>query len=278
VKGSVKWILLIGGIALILAVLPDDLRREDGSIPPVGITATPPTAEGREAVAAPKGVASDQGKMPSSLRGRAFLPPPPRPIPSGNAAEAIDQLKGLASQGDAGARYAIYQVLESCYFQLLRERSSDTLDCKGVGEDDIALRLDHLQAAAEAGDPNAQLQYPVAASAAFLDSTFRPDGERIAANLDEYLRFRERSMAFLHAGASSGNVRAMNAVAEAYSMGLLVGKDPVAAYAYALAAERTGLSPRHTPWVSRLESGLTPQQRARGDQWAREILHSCCGS
>lgn len=179
--------------------------------------------------------------------------------------------------GDAAANFSLYRILARCHFLRLGESTDASLDCSNVSVGDIESRLDYLTAAAAAGDPNAQIEYPVAASSRFVDADFNPDGQKIAENPEAYLEYRRQAIAFLHAGALSGNVRAMNAVAEAYSRGLLVERDPVAAYAYALAAERTGLSPGHAPWVRRLESRLTPEQRARGDQWARQILHACCG-
>jgi TPR repeat protein len=191
--------------------------------------------------------------------------------PEGSAASALEGLWDSAEQGDAAANYSIFRILQECFAKLAWGFSSSSLDCAGVSEDNLARRIEFLERAAALGEPNAQVEYVAAAGSSFEQAL------DIAQNLPEFQDFRQKSMRFLQAAASSGNVRAMSALAEAYERGALTTRDPVAAYAYAYAAQRSGVGADQAAWVGVLRRSLTPEQRQLGDNQASSILRTCCG-
>lgn len=198
------------------------------------------------------------------------------PKPEGNASIVVPGLKSRAIAGDAAASFALWQWLEACHRQATRTNPDPSLDCTGGGATDFAERLPFLEFAAAHGEPNAVLQFPITAGMRFLGPDGQPDGTVIARDPEGYVQFRRNAMAYLEASALSGNVRALNALADAYSQGLLIQQDRVAALAYALAADRTGLSRGGGPWIERLTAPLSPTERQRADAQAREIFRRCC--
>lgn len=196
--------------------------------------------------------------------------------PEGNASIVVPGLKSRAIAGDVAASFALWQWLETCHREATRTNPDPSLDCTGVGATDFAERLAFLEFAAAHGEPNAVLQFPITAGMRFLGPDGHPDGTAIARDPEGYVQFRRNAMAYLEASALSGNVRALNALADAYSQGLLVHQDRVAALAYALAADRTGLSRGGGPWIERLTAPLSPTERQRVDAQAREIFRRCC--
>ncbi len=196
--------------------------------------------------------------------------------PYGEARIVVPGLKARAMAGDAAASFALWQWLDACHRHSVAANPDRSIDCTGIHATDLAERLTLLEFAAAHGEHNAVLQFPITASMGFLGPDGRPDGTALARNPEAYVEFRRNAMAYLEASALAGNVRSLNALADAYSQGLLVQQDRVAALAYALAADRTGLSPDGGPWIERLSSPLSPAERQRADAQAREIFRRCC--
>ena len=236
-------------------------------------TIRPPSAHEKDAEIAAKTVPSVRGE---DITRRPVFVVSNAAKPEGNASIVVPGLESRAIAGDAASSFALWQWLEACHLQATRTNPDPSLDCTGVGATDFAERLTFLEFAAAHGEPNAVLQFPMTAGMRFLGPDGQPDGTVIARDPEGYVQFRRNAMAYLEASALSGNVRALNALADAYSQGWLVQQDRVAALAYALAADRTGLSRGGGPWIERLTAPLTPTERQRANAQAREIFNRCC--
>jgi hypothetical protein len=268
-------------VAIVVAVVL--VLRKPKNSPPAGAptsqgsstepTVKPSTAHDRAMEEMAKTVLSD-GRDVRDQRRVFFVRNAAKP--QGEAGIVLPGLRARAMTGDAAASFALWQWLDACARQASRANPDPSIDCTGVGAADFAERLTFLEFAAAHGEPNAVLQFPITASMRFLGPDGRPDGTVLARDSEAYVEFRRNAMAYLEASALSGNVRALNALADAYSLGLLVQQDRVAALAYALAADRTGLSQGAGPWIERLSSPLSPAERQRAEAQAREIFRRCC--
>ena len=222
------------------------------------------------------------------------------PFPHGNYASELPALKDAANRGDAYTAYTVFQILDLCAkLPMLRASNvpperSDSLtneerraskaqakfvgeietDCKDVPPADIADRLVFLDRAAAGGDESAQTNY-VNSALAVLAFDNRQD---VVRNAEEIVRVKAEGMRYMEQAAAAGNTRALFNLAVAYRDGQVVSADPVMAYAYLEALQRTGLikpallQPRMDEWHASLSTG----DLARAQAAAERIHASCC--
>ena len=204
----------------------------------------------------------------------------PEPQLSGNARKIYDDLIGNAKAGDAAAAYELTRVLSACrtrpQFPATEERAyiepHPGLECGGLGDAEFEGIVELLRLAAHGGVIEAQIDFLPVASVPFEDAQY------LASHIPEFQRYRDDAIGFLNRAAMRGSVDAMVSLSNQYDGGVLVGRDPVYAYAYAWAAQQSGLvGATFHNHVDGLEAQLTPEQRARALQMGNEIRRRCCG-
>ena len=120
--------------------------------------------------------------------------------------------------------------------------------------------------AAENGSVKAQLDYSVYAFRIFED-------EKYALDTDLIREYKENTVRFLEAAASSGHPEAYVQLSDIYQYGAIAPKDPVMSYAYAEAYVRTSSTPRGASYLRAVSSGLDGAQLRRAREIANQILN-----
>jgi TPR repeat protein len=135
-------------------------------------------------------------------------------------------------------------------------RLADLYESRG----DFVISTEWLRRGALLADPTAEREYGWALM----------HGRGAEANAEEALRW-------FHAAARHGEKYALLSVAQLYDRGEVIARDPVEAYAYALAAQRQfswGSPPTPASTLARLEPELSPADRRKAEARAKEIRAS----
>jgi TPR repeat protein len=128
----------------------------------------------------------------------------------------------------------------------------------------------HVNAAADSGLLAAQLAYPGIAGQQYMTA------EAIARDARGFDEYRSTSMRYLREAASSGSVDALITMSSVLSEGLLTDRDPIAAYAYLYAADRTGLIPSTSTSLQLLAEGLSSEDVIRARAAGEQVYAQCC--
>ncbi|HYG05987.1 MAG TPA: hypothetical protein VD865_06195 [Stenotrophomonas sp.] len=174
-----------------------------------------------------------------------------RDMPPAGPAQYVDPVI-LARQQESAA-----QFLARLEWNTLNARAKEMKACGKVPATRIAQAGMWLQRAASAGDPYARLIY-----ADRVEDVVGGPREMLA-NPQKLAQFKSDAMAYLQELSAMGSVEAMSRLGSAYQNGVLVGADPVMAYAYGLAAARTFGTAEPDVTTQRLESQLTPAELGR---------------
>ena len=121
--------------------------------------------------------------------------------------------------------------------------------------------------AAELGNLQAQLDFPVLVEGVFRLQEAKLDTELIA-------KFKRDSMRFLEMARRAGSAEALLRLSENYDAGLLVDKDPLRAYAYCYAWGQRSPSPIAAQRLATLGRSLSPSQILQAQQAAQALLES----
>ena len=226
------------------------------------------------------------------VRKKAFIQRETPALPPSDAplANRLDSLETDAKTGDPDTGYALAIELREClsldnrYEELqadvkAKRKSAeiladiaDVLDkqsehCKGLSPDDLKNYGQWIELAAHRGSIAAQLGYP-----AYFGELL----PQHALDTEWVENYKKNSLQFLSAAASEGSIDALGQLANTYQDGLLVPKDPIAAYAYEYAMSRTGQAPSATKVLDMWGQELTPQQIEAAKQRGDQIYKSCC--
>lgn len=222
------------------------------------VLSVPGTESSRAAGAAPAQVAdaSPQAALSRQARAIAHLPP--------EVALAEAKIIGQCMRTAGGTRLTMPEGLtEEQQRQLLESSGVLTLECPPAPDPYRAYAL--AEHAAEAGNLQAQLDFPVLVSGVFERDEAKLNPELIA-------KYKRDAMRFLDSAMQAGSVEALSRLSENYDAGLLVTKDPLKAYAYSYARDQRVRSPISAQRVQTLGSALTPSQIAQGQQLAQSLL------
>ncbi|HEY9254147.1 MAG TPA: hypothetical protein VIP30_06390 [Stenotrophomonas sp.] len=212
-------------------------------------------------------------------------------IPEGQAKAVIDQLDDRARQGDSHAALLIYLKIDQCLRAFRDQNDPDTLvvaaealgsveaaleeqgkrrsQCEGLSEQDYSRRGEWLSLAADLGNPFAQLTYSM------LPANVLGSLAEVVRQPERLFDYKRRAVTYLHRAAASGNVNALDRLAQVYSDGYLAPVDPVLARSYQLAARRANPGTER-PDAEEAENKLDSKQRAEAARMAKEIYHECC--
>jgi len=202
---------------------------------------------------------------PSSNEATRFQSPPTASLPQKHLAPA-------AAQADAESAYELVAINMRC--QIDREAGSGHIPLASEGLcKDLALKplsreeiFKAITYAAENGSVKAQLDYSVYAARIFED-------EKYAFDTDLIREYKENTVRFLEAAASSGHTEAYVQLSDVYKYGSIAPKDPAMSYAYAEAYVRTNSSPRAASYLRAVSSGLDGAQLRRGKVITSQILN-----
>jgi hypothetical protein len=214
-----------------------------------------------------------------------------KPLPPGAVRDYLPGLLAAANApgATAEANWRAFEVLNACRFlaelraelQDMQEGSdalnarigSNAPDCVGVPEQEMAGSMRYLKRAAELGDDRAIFQYASGVPLNYMDR------QELIAHPEVILQWREDSRRMLLTASESGSTDAMLALSNAYEYGRLGVKDPVLAYQYMLAWRQLAMrseSAEADAMPNRLGAHLAPQEVARGQQGAAELIARCC--
>lgn len=202
-----------------------------------------------------------------------------------SAVEFIAQWSSRARTGDAEAAYKVFQAADLCAEAgeplpdtqsntdrqaLLHERDELEHVCANVTPAQIAERMNFLDAAARAGQRDAQVDY-------YMEG---PDGNAVPGSADDdaaIAQWKIQSLSYLKSAASSGDTFSLGLLANAYDAGLITPPDPKLALAYSVAdmlARNVSVTP--TALRNRYGSQLPDAEFAAGMQLGQQIAAGCC--
>jgi len=210
----------------------------------------------------------------------------------GDAKAQILALKPRSDAGDALASYEIHLAVLDCR-QLLGgnpeedwQRLKDAGmhpdpafmagierrlgECGALSQDLALFDAPWLARAAEQGSVEAGMLYYISPESVLGEySEWLAHPERVQ-------EWRENALRYLQAGASDGYLDALAALGRAYERGIVVDPDPVAAYAYTLAAGQSEPTYLSEVMIGDMRDALSPQQQAQAKARAKVIHRDCC--
>jgi hypothetical protein len=167
--------------------------------------------------------------------------------------------------------YVAFSTLYECYLREVGGGGVDqTADCTEFGAHHHELMDELLSRAAAGGNLRAQLSYFAVVGRKYESAA------DVASNLHEFSEFRTRAAGYLVQAANSGSVDAMVTLAAAYEDGIIVDRNPVAAYTYWLAAQQSGLRQSVEPALARLRQSISQSEASSAEATARRISSACC--
>jgi len=210
--------------------------------------------------------------------------------PVGDALAHVEALLSRSRSGDASATHEIYLTVLQCKTFMSDEaddlaasataigagaaflNKSERLlnECASLAATPSLYGTDWLATAAEQGSAEAMLiysSYPNEAVGTYDDLIAHPE------KADAW---KGRAVSYLDALVRDGNIDAVAELARAYGNGGAVERDPVAAYAYNLAAQRVDPAFVAAPVMRSLEGELSAAQRTTAARMAGRIYGSCC--
>lgn len=211
-------------------------------------------------------------------------------VPQGNAVAAFNRLRPHAEAGDAEAALAIYLKLLECKKALEEDLSEETIemyeqmgaassllatsmakleDCEGVEK--LSIDADQwLVQAAEAGVEEAQLLY------AADPTPILGDAKDMLRDPVAVQRYRSKSMDYLTALATRGNVEGMLALARSFDSGVLTDRDISKSYAYYKAASLAFPGILSPDFIYSMSQKISPEDRAEAERMASAVHRQCC--
>ncbi|MBU8976096.1 hypothetical protein JI752_008045 [Lysobacter sp. MMG2] len=197
----------------------------------------------------------------------------------GDAAQVIDALTPAAKSGDTSAALAIFVKANDCRLRTeaaKRNAPSSTPtalippDCQSLAPEDYTAAGQWLEAAADAGNVDAQFLYPASAEGVLgppVDWLRHPEA---VAN------FKRKAMAYMNANAAKGSIDALLDLSNAYEYGVLTERDPVKALAYYRAVELSDGNAISQRSLAYLKQNLSPTDVTNAENLARSIHANCC--
>ena len=207
--------------------------------------------------------------------------------------EQLAELEVQARTGNPDIGYALAMKLRECkqldsqYSDLQNSldrkldgnsdvltRHADALDkqyeqCKGLSAMTLQEYGQWVELAARRGSIAAQVSYPTINWEALEDSGRSLDTEAIEA-------YKSNTLSFLTSAADQGSVDALSQLAMTYQDGIVVPRDPIAAYAYEWAINQTGLVLATPKLLEQWEAQMTPEQILVGRKQGEQIHQRCC--
>ncbi len=192
--------------------------------------------------------------------------------PASTASLSQKDITAVAAQTDAESAYELVSTNSRCqidreagsgHIRLVPEGLCKDLSIEPLSREEIFKAITY---AAENGSVKAQLDYSVYAARIFED-------EKYAFDTDLIREYKENTVRFLEAAASSGHTEAYVQLSDVYKYGSIAPKDPAMSYAYAEAYVRTNSSPRAASYLRAVSSGLDGAQLRRGKEIANQILN-----
>lgn len=217
----------------------------------------------------------------TELGGRAFRVNRTSPLrPAGDALEFVQSLLPASDAGDAVATFSIFLAVLDCRRALggPPRASSDNGDvlrrmteCTALFETPSWMTRDWLTLAADQGSIEAMLNYP-------NDPAYvLGDNDAVAYQAPERVaEWRQRARGYLETASRAGSQDAMLELSSAYGAGVYVDKDACLQHAYALVAQRMYPIPGLDHLIGSYERELTPAQKVRSREIARDLYRTCC--
>lgn len=286
---SSTWILIGTGVVLttIAAVRwwPEDA--------PDVVATTQATSQTKANAWGPTPFATMDGNAQSSHHTMFDIPPPAIFARNGrivdlqglSAADYIAQWSTRARTGDAQAAYNVFQAADICASAsepmppmqsgddqqaMLKEHAELQRICKNVTPAQIAERMNFLSAAARAGNHDAQVDF-------YMEG---PNGRQTQAGEtdDATTQWKQQSLAYLQAAATSGDTFSLGLLANAYDAGLLSAPDAKLSLAYTV-ADMMARNVTATPSIlhNRFGGQLSDADFNAGMQLGAQIAAQCCG-
>lgn len=147
------------------------------------------------------------------------------------------------------------------------EKSFDR--CKGLSTDQMASYADLLDFAAKSGVVEAQLNYSTILAGTINTQNAISDPEKI-------IEYKRKSIEYLNRAAATGDSRALLNLGLAYGDGILLDKNPKAAYSYLYAYGRSNPGKNVSGLLAQVESQLTAGQIASAQQEGEALYSRCC--
>lgn len=264
--------VFLGVAALFLADGRESAMPRDNL--PSGVEPMPPVAGNSTHIR------SGERSSAGAPRKRAYYTPLSSlsPMP-GDATQVVDMLEPRARMGEAAAALGIYMKVNDCRLRLLAaaqgasDASLTTIiprDCQGLTPEDYQAAGKWLEAAADAGNIDAQFIY-----SAFPEGVLGPPAEWLR-HPEALVRYKRKAMAFMEAHAASGSIDALLDLSTAYDYGVLARRDPISALAYYRAAQMADASAISVRLMDRLQRDLSPSDVSEAEKKARSIYVNCC--
>lgn len=212
--------------------------------------------------------------------------------PPGDAKAQVLALKQRSDAGDAMASYQIHLSVLDCKqlmtgspeesWQRLKDAGMNPDpaflagietrlgECAALSQDAALVNAPWLALAAEQGSAEAGLLYYISP-----ESVLGEPREWLS-HPERVQEWRDNALRYLQAGANDGFVDAVAALGRAYQTGIVVDQDPLAAYAYTLAAGRSEPVYVSETMIAGFRDALSPAQQAEAQVRARKIYAACC--
>ena len=201
------------------------------------------------------------------------------------AVQYIALYSSLARTGDADAAYKVFLAADVCAVTneplpkmepgedmqaMQKERSDLEKICRDVTPAQVAERMSFLDAAARAGNHNAQIDF-------YMEGP--NGGARQAGSEDEAkAQWKNQSLAYLKEAASGGDTFSLGLLANAYDAGILSDPDAKLSLAYTVADMMTRNRPASPAALQRRFGGqLSEADFNAGMQMGAQIAAQCCG-
>lgn len=254
--------------------------QNDGEIkpPPVAVAIADSLRPNNALAVQPRERNNRNGIETRSLGGHAYTIVSMGQVPEGDAQRVVRDLRKAALAGNAKASYGLYLKVRECVDMMNRYETrgsasitSSTYEaCRNLDAENYENAAAWLDLAASQGHLGAQLLY-----AADPEATLGGPAEMLK-NPYALTRYKEKSMRYLMAAATGGNVEALLGLGNAYRVGVLTDTDLVSSYAYYQAVEK--IDPRFIPQASMevLRKEMTQQQIELSRAKGMEIHDGCC--